>query len=396
MTIDKKKTPNRRMKIIYLAAYYSEEMRRKLNVKEEFSQAGMNKILPLASILLKDHDLTILSSGYTKSIHLSWIPKRIEQEIIAKQRFTIVYPAYFALRYLSILFIAFSTFLECVRQKPDRIIYYNFRIETFLPALLARLFTGCKIVCQFEDGLHVLFSKRSPKRLIFKLLYVLGKRWTDGFTLVNSSLLNEFPKRVSVVIPFILSDKERRAYKSDIIHLKNKTAVRVAYAGSLDYERGADIFVKTAERVGPESHLQFFIAGKGPLAGMVAKKAKITKNLAFLGLLDEKTCDDFLDGMDILVNPQRLSCYFSKYSFPSKVMKYILMNKPIVSSAFEDILDLGTPGLFFIQRDDPTDLADTLTGLAQDDITVNYRRFFEKFSDEKARRNLQGLLDRLG
>ena len=46
-------------------------------------------------------------------------------------------------------------------------------------------------------------------------------------------------------------------------------------------------------------------------------------------------------------------------------------------------------GIVFIKRDDPAELADTLTELAQGDITIDYRRLFEKFSDEKAWRNLK-------
>lgn len=46
-------------------------------------------------------------------------------------------------------------------------------------------------------------------------------------------------------------------------------------------------------------------------------------------------------------------------------------------------------GIVFIKRDDPAELADTLTELAQGDITVDHRRLFEKFSDEKTRRNLK-------
>ena len=41
-------------------------MRRTLGLTTEYSPGGTNKILPLASLLAEDNDLTILSTGYSK------------------------------------------------------------------------------------------------------------------------------------------------------------------------------------------------------------------------------------------------------------------------------------------------------------------------------------------
>mgnify|MGYP001055932581 CR=1 FL=1 len=47
----------------------------------------------------------------------------------------------------------------------------------------------------------------SIRGFVFRRLFRLGRRWSDGFTLVNSALKTDFPGERSVVVPFILSDE---------------------------------------------------------------------------------------------------------------------------------------------------------------------------------------------
>jgi len=383
------------MRVLYIAQYYSEEMRRKLNLGFEFSPAGMNKILSFVSFLGRDHQVTVLSTSYSRSARLLWLRRKTERLTLDRREVPVIYPAYPAFRFFSFPAIACSLFVECLRKRPDIVMFYNFRPETLGPAWLAKLFLGARIVCQFEDGLHVLYGRFSLRRRVFRALYHFGKRVSDGLTLVNSALLEEFPGKDAVVIPFVLPDADRVRSEPKVFSLNRQTPVRVAYTGTLDRERGADIFVEAARMLESNPRLQFYITGRGPLFGGARQKACRPKNLTCLGLLSESEFEAHLRSMDILVNPQRLSHPFSRYSFPSKVMKYILLNKPIVSTAFPDISGAPAPGLFFFRDDDPGDLARVLAGVAGGEIKVDYRCLFERFSEEKSRQALVSLFRRL-
>jgi glycosyltransferase involved in cell wall biosynthesis len=382
-------------RILYIAQYYSEEIRRALRLTYEFSPGGLNKILPMARLLARDHSLTVLSTGYAKSADFRRIPRREEELAVGGRPVRVIYPGYLAVRYFSFLEIALACGRECLRRKPDLVIFYNFRVETLIPALIAKLFGGAKIVCQFEDGLHVLFRPRSVRRLAFRALHVIGKRWSDGFTLVNGALRTEFPKTNSVVIPFILSDEARASARPQLYHFGNAPVVKVAYSGTLDGERGADVFLEAARRLRENPRLHFFVSGRGPLLERVLERAERRENLTYAGLLNAGAVEAHLRDMDILVNPQKLSHPFARYSFPSKVMRYILMNKPIVSTAFPDISDVPAPGLFFYRHDDPNDLARLLLELADRAIEVDYRALYEEFSEAKARSAVSALLERV-
>ena len=137
------------------------------------------------------------------------------------------------------------------------------------------------------------------------------------------------------------------------------------------------------------------MSGQGPLLARVLERAGRRENLTYAGLLGADAVEAHLREMDILVNPQKLSHPFARYSFPSKVMRYILMNKPIVSTAFPDILDVPAPGLFFFGNDDPGELARVLVELADRDVEVDYRALYEKFSEKRAGDALRALLQRL-
>ena len=137
------------------------------------------------------------------------------------------------------------------------------------------------------------------------------------------------------------------------------------------------------------------MTGRGPLLDRVLERAGRRENLTYAGLLSENEVGAHLREMDILVNPQKRSHPFARYSFPSKVMRYILLNRPIVSTDFRDISEVSAPGLFFYGNDDPGDLARVLAGLADRDVEGDYRTLFEKFSETKIRDALQTLIQRL-
>ncbi|OGD18258.1 MAG: hypothetical protein A2W03_14040 [Candidatus Aminicenantes bacterium RBG_16_63_16] len=385
----------RALKIAAIVPYYSEEIKRTLRLTYEYSPGGLNKILPMVRLLARDHALTVLSTGYAKRADFRWIARREEKLALGGRPVRVVYPGYLAVRYLSFLEITLACWRECLRQKPDLIMFYNFRVESLFPALLAKLFGGAKILCQFEDGLHVLFPPGSVRGLVFRALYGLGKRWSDGFTLVNGDLRTEFPERTSVVVPFILSDEEGASARPQLFRLKDAPVIRVAYSGTLDRERGADVFLEAARRLRGNPRFHFFVTGRGPLLDRVLERAGRRENLTYAGLLSENEVGAHLREMDILVNPQKRSHPFARYSFPSKVMRYILLNRPIVSTDFRDISEVSAPGLFFYGNDDPGDLARVLAGLADRDVEVDYRTLFEKFSETKIRDALQTLIQRL-
>jgi len=384
------------MRILYLGPYYSEEMRRTLRLGNEFSPGGLNKIKPMISLLTKDHQVTVLSTGYTRSARFRWVPRRAERLSLGKSEIPVIYPAYPAAPFFSFPASACSLLIECLRARPELVMFYNFRPETLGPAWLAKLFLGARIIGQFEDGLHLLYSQFSPRRWIFRLTYELGKRLSDGFTLVNSALLGEFRSGVSAVVPFILPEESRSRVRPIRVNLKDKEIIHVGYAGGLDRERGAGIFLQAAWSLRSHPRFRFVIAGRGPLLARVQAQSKEQPNLNYLGFLNEEEMQAQLSRLEILVNPQPLSHPFARYSFPSKVMRYLLLGKPLVSTPFVDLTKKRTPGLYFFNHDDPQDLARVLSEMAEREIEVDYRELWDRFSESRMRREMANVICRAG
>lgn len=384
------------MRVLYIGPYYSETMRRTLRLGGEFSPGGLNKMKPMMALLARDHKVTVLSTGYSRSAKFTWVPRREEKLTLKTDEIPVVYPAYPAAPLLSFLSSACSLAVECLKARPELVMFYNLRPETFGPAWLVKILLGARIICQFEDGLHLLYGRFSPRRWIFRLTYKLGRRLCDGFTLVNSALLREFRPEVSVAVPFILPEESRSSVRPVRFNMRERDVIRVGYAGGLNRERGADIFLQAAWSLRLEPRFRFTIAGRGPLLGWVLAQAREQTNLVYLGFLGEDEMRPHLERMDILVNPQPLSHPFARYSFPSKVMRYILLGKPIVSTAFEDLERLKAPGLNFFTDDDPADLARVLMELAGSEVEVDYRFLWDHFSESRMRREIAGLFLRSG
>lgn len=381
------------MKILYLVQYYSPSRIKALNIKGEFSQGGLNKIKPFISIISKAHDLLLISTGYTKSNNFKYI-NRCEESYKNNKNIKVIYPAYLAIRYISFLTITLSMIIECIRQKPDAIIFYNFRIWTLLPAVAMKVLFKTKIICQYEDGYHVLYSKLSPRFYYFNILYLIGKKFCDGFTLVNSRLLDIFPAERSVVIPFILNNYDNQ--KQNVIYdLKGKDKVNLLYAGSLDYERGADLYLDAALMMKNNSRLHFNIAGKGYLEEKIITASNNNDNISFLGYLNESDMNIALERMDILVNPQKLGLYFAVHSFPSKIKTYLQMAKPIISTAFKDICGYKVSGIYFMNDDTAKSLVDRIEVILDKDIKIDYELYFQAFDENNTERKFISFINRI-
>ncbi|MCG2634103.1 MAG: glycosyltransferase [Gammaproteobacteria bacterium] len=82
--------------------------------------------------------------------------------------------------------------------------------------------------------------------------------------------------------------------------------IRVLFAGRLAAEKNVEHVLEAAERL---PHLEFSIAGDGPLRARVEEKARALRNLRVLGWLNRGDMLEVMDACDVLVLPSSVETF---------------------------------------------------------------------------------------
>lgn len=105
---------------------------------------------------------------------------------------------------------------------------------------------------------------------------------------------------------------------------------RVLFAGRLAPEKNIQAVITAAERL---PHIEFQIAGDGPLRGYISERSKKLPNLTYLGWLGRAEVLNVLDGADMLVLPSHVE------SFGTIALEGMARNKSVLVSAQCGILN---------------------------------------------------------
>lgn len=122
------------------------------------------------------------------------------------------------------------------------------------------------------------------------------------------------------------------------------------YTGTLDRKYGIELLLKGFLRAAvPDAELHIY--GDGNFRAELEAYAKEYNNIRYFG---EKMNDEILllqRQADVLVNPRPSSGDFTKYSFPSKNMEYMVSGVPMLAAVLDGIPAEYTPYYFRIETE---------------------------------------------
>ena len=196
------------------------------------------------------------------------------------------------------------------------------------------------------------------------LLYRVGKKFDiRKFNKLNKSvdsyvLLTEAMKeRIDVhgkpcrIVEGIVTEEELANGKSLLAQAqKDPTVKTVVYTGKL-YERfGAKGLVDSFLML-QNPQYRLVICGDGDAAEYVKSAAEKDPRIQWLGQVSAATAKEWTFKADVLVNPRRNDEEYTKYSFPSKNIEYLLSGNPVVAyrldgmpKAYGDMMRLVSDG----------------------------------------------------
>ncbi len=187
-------------------------------------------------------------------------------------------------------------------------------------------------------------------------------RCCDKFIFLSKHLAEpmEVGDRPYMVVECICNEMQQ---ESKITDGTNKVFL---YTGSLNREYGicelADAFAQLPDA-------QLWVCGGGEAETYLKDMEKQYINIRFLGFQTQEQLAGIRDRCDYLINPRQPTGSYTKYSFPSKTVEYMLSGKPVVMYKLEAIPDEYDLYLNYLHEESPKQMADELRRLINADYT---------------------------
>ena len=138
------------------------------------------------------------------------------------------------------------------------------------------------------------------------------------------------------------------------IHELSKIKTLV-YTGTLEEKYGILNLVNAMEYV--KSDIKLIICGAGSAAYKIKEKAYLTNKIDYRGILSYNESIRVQASATVLVNPRTNNEKYTKYSFPSKNLEYMMWNKPVMAYKLDGIPDEYDEVLIYFNSDNPIDMA---------------------------------------
>ena len=148
----------------------------------------------------------------------------------------------------------------------------------------------------------------------------------DSFMLLTRHMAEKLNvgNRPYIVVEGIIDAKNIPAHK------KNGNGKKVAYAGKLIEAFGVKRLIEAFELIDvPEVSLH--ICGGGELKSYVEEMSSKDSRIHYYGVVSAEKANEILQNADVLVNPRQNDDEYTKYSFPSKNIEYLMTGNAVVA-----------------------------------------------------------------
>lgn len=240
------------------------------------------------------------------------------------------------------LLISLSYFFKTIKwinknKNEEKCIIVDAAYITVIPFInLATKIKKCKkisIVCDIYEYMADVKDAREKSSKVHEYIAKFMKSQyekIDGFIFLTEAMSNVLNKKNK---PYIvmegLVDINMQVSEND---LKKKTKKDVVmYAGALREQYGLKNLVEGFINY-KNKNAELWIFGAGDYAENITKIQKKDKRIKYYGIVSNKEVIEKELKADILINPRPSNQEFTKYSFPSKNMEYMVSGTPVIST----------------------------------------------------------------
>lgn len=196
---------------------------------------------------------------------------------------------------------------------------------------------------------------------------------------MNQALKNKKPY---LVVEGLCNKNDLQLNKS---HYKNphNNLIKIVYTGIISKQYGFDTLIDAMSSL-DENRYILMLYGIGPMIDEI--KTKNYKNVKYMGYLPPNEIKTIQNEADILINPRRNNEEFTKYSFPSKTLEYLVTGNPVITYKLEGIPSEYDPFLFYVEDDSVSSLRSKIMYVGDmgiNELLLQKEKVFKFLENEK-------------
>lgn len=212
----------------------------------------------------------------------------------------------------------------------DTIICYNI--------IYAWILLPCFIKMRKKNGVAIIadYSESNSYRSLARKLYAVLQLWSmrrfETVVGLSANICLKLRKKQRFILMEGGIDQEFYDAFSYQRH-KDGQPVNLLYSGLLSPVTGVDILLEAVKKC-DRRDIQLLVTGRGPLEELVKKASLEDGRICYRGHLPYEEYMQQLQNADILINPRNMNLPENQNNFPSKIMEYLAVGKPILSTRF--------------------------------------------------------------
>ena len=167
----------------------------------------------------------------------------------------------------------------------------------------------------------------------------------------------------------------------------------IVYTGKLNAKFGVKHLVDAFMKLENKDY-RLILCGKGDAEAYVREKAQADTRILYQGQVTPQVAREWVERADVLVNPRKNDEVYTKYSFPSKNIEYLLSGHPVVGYMLDGIPKEYAKFMYMVQGNTDTDFAQAIECAMQSSVEeqkVRYAcacQYFETLTSEAVARQL--------
>lgn len=329
------------MKILYISALSSERLISHIYSKTQanpgFAVQKFSRLL-VGGLVHNDAEVISLSNPpitreFTKRLWIN-LGRETEESVAYRYMPFVNVPI---LKHICIFVCSFFYVLIWgLKDREDKAIICDVLcVSSSIGSLLASKLCGLRSVAVVTDIYDQMVGQRTRgfKTVIKKLAGILNKKYVglfDRYILLTedmNAIVN--PKKRPFIVMEALCDEKL----SDVVwESADKSFPKVImYAGGLEEKYGLKMLVQ-AFRTISDDNIELHLYGSGSYVEELVDETKEDRRIKFWGVKSNEEIMDAESKATLLVNPRFTTEEFTRYSFPSKNMEYMVSGTPLLTT----------------------------------------------------------------
>lgn len=223
------------------------------------------------------------------------------------------------------------------------------------------------IVTDLPQYQHINKNKGLINNLVIKFLLKFLNSF-DGYILLTKQMNEVVNKNLKPNI--IMEGLVDANYEVGVTHEREKI---ILYAGGLYEKYGVKKLINAFLAL-ELNDFQLHLYGWGDLEQYIKSCEVKHNNIKFFGVVPNSEIVKLLPECTLLVNPRPSSLELSKFSFPSKILEYMLSATPVVTTRLPGIPEDYSNHLYFFDDESEIGIKNTLNNL----MSLSSEELFQK------------------